>query len=482
MSIAFRLKYTLGLIPSADQLDSRWDKLVKMRDELDQMERSDELEKYQKLKELIESSAFKQNQKEVEALQFAGSKEEKLILELLNLSKSASIRNYQKIATSAQLQRLEKILKDSRVTRFQELKSVVESPQFMDRRVSQKKKEYVKSDDFGVLQEFIALKRSDDIRFWMKFSQSDRYKSYLNTLESKDLKRMSELKEITGDTNFEKQVTYLKDKKRFQKSDEYRQILLFKGMDAGKFMAEYRKLKKEKSLDFFNKWEILLEENFSGKELDANKWQPENWLGFQMAGTSFSQEGEMQCYHGAKNIQVTNNVLSLWAKKEVAHGKVWRPTAGLMPKQYDFTSSILNSAAHFRMKEGVVEAKVRFKKDDTIISAFSLTGEKPFPQIDLFRSTKKGIGVGVLEKQGDTTSKYKKINALNDGRFHVYRLELFNNELVWKINGHEIFRNSTSLKEPLFFNLLTSLHGQVNEQLLPHRLEVEWIRCFAQKS
>ena len=153
-----------------------------------------------------------------------------------------------------------------------------------------------------------------------------------------------------------------------------------------------------------------------------------------------------------------------------------------MPKQFDYSSSIINSAGSFRMKEGILEAKVRFKNDATITSAFSLTGEKPFPQIDLFRSTAKGVGMGIIENQGKVSAKYKKLNGLNDQYYHIFRLELFNNQLVWKINGVEVYQNSISLRDPLFFHLLTSLHGTVNEHLLPHRFEIDWIRCFAKKS
>jgi beta-glucanase (GH16 family) len=183
-----------------------------------------------------------------------------------------------------------------------------------------------------------------------------------------------------------------------------------------------------------------------------------------------------------KNIEISNDSLSILAKKEKTDGKVWNPTLGLMPKQFDYSSTILNSASSFRMREGVVEAKVRFKKDASITSAFSLTSEKPFPQIDLFRSTKKGVGMGILEKQGDGSSKYVKLSGLNDERHHIFRLESFNDQLVWKINGTEVFRTSTFLKEPLFFHLLTSLHGEVNEHILPHRFEVHWIRCYSKKS
>ena len=69
MAILFRLKYALGLIPSADQLDAKWEKLVKMRDDLDQMEKSDDLKQYDELKTLLDSTAFQHNKREIEALQ-----------------------------------------------------------------------------------------------------------------------------------------------------------------------------------------------------------------------------------------------------------------------------------------------------------------------------------------------------------------------------------------------------------------------------
>jgi hypothetical protein len=482
MSIAFRLRYALGLIPSADQLDARWEKLIKMRDDLDQMENSNELKQYEELKTLIDSSAFQHNKREVEALQFSGSKEENLILEHKALAKSPAIRNYRKVENSPQLKRLHTILEGSDLQRYLTLQKEIESSDFKSRRAGQRKKEFIKTPDYVVFKEFSELSKSGDIRFWGKFSQSDSYNSYLNTVGSKELKRLDELNELMSSTDFTGRVAYLKDKKRYLKSEGYKSIVTFKELDKSNFMADYRKLKKARELDFFEKWEIKLDENFLAKELNTQHWQPENWWGFRLAGTSFSQEGEMQCYNGHKNIQLNSNTLSLVAKKEKTMGKVWNPSVGLIPKQYEYSAAILNSADFFRLKEGVVEAKVRFKKDATITSAFSLTGEKPFPQIDLFRSTKNGVGMGILEKQGTKSSKYLRLSGLNDQLYHVFRLELFNGQLVWKINGFEVYRNTTSLNEPLFFNLLTSLHGEVNEHLLPHRFEIDWIRCFAPKS
>ncbi len=481
MSIIFRLKYALGMIPSADQLDAKWEKLIKMRDDLDAMENSAELKRHFDLKSLIDSAAFQQKRREIESLQFSGSEEEKMILSYKTLAKSKQIRNYQIVSVSPKLERFQKIVQGSELERYLFLENEVGCKDFKIRMASQKKKAFVQTDDYPIFAEYNQVRKSADIRFWKKYNNSESYQSYLNTVGSIQLLRYDELCGMTASDEFKKRVAYLKDKKKFLKSDEHQKILEFKELDSSAFMAEYRKLKKARELDFFEKWNIVLDENFIEKELNTQQWQPENWLGFKLSGVSFSQNGEMQAFNGIKNIQVLNNTLSLWAKKEQVTGRIWNPVVGLIPKQFEYTSSIMNNADFFRMKEGVVEAKLRFKKDATITSAFSLTGDKPFPQIDLVRSTKNGVGLGIIERQDSKSSKYKKINGLNAEHYHIYRIELYNSQFVWKINGHEVYRNSVFVNDPLFFNLLTTLHGDVSDHLLPHRFEVDWIRCFTKK-
>ena len=118
MSIFFRLKYALGLVPSAEHLEATWEKLIKMRDDLNQMEGSDELKQFNDLKILIDSAPFIRQRKDIESLQYQGSNEERLILEFKALAKSHPILNYYKIAKSERLVRYQKILDGSDLKRF----------------------------------------------------------------------------------------------------------------------------------------------------------------------------------------------------------------------------------------------------------------------------------------------------------------------------------------------------------------------------
>jgi hypothetical protein len=472
----------LGSIPSADQLDTRWEKLMKMQQDLYRMENSSELKDYEDLKNLVDSSAFQSEKRKIEGLRFSGSEEEQLQLEYKKLSQSADIRNYKKLAASGKPERLSGILNGSDLKRYLDLQRVVETEDFRIRKSALKKKEFIKSEDYKTFQEYKRLGKSADIRFWYGFTKTESYISYLKTTGSERLSHLEELRRMTSHPDFLERVAFLKDRKRFSKTEEYQSTVKLKELDKSKFMTDYRKIKKARELDFFEKWDILLDEGFANKELNTNFWQPENWWGYRTTGASFSQEGEMQGFNGMKNIQINSNTLSIWAKKEKLEGKVWNPALGLVPKSFDYTSSILNCADSFRVKEGVLEVKARFKRDVTVISSFSLTGTKPYPQVDLFRSTKGGVGMGVVENQSGRSGKYVKLNGLDDSKYHIYGLEIGKRELVWKINGIEVYRCPRPSDEPMFFNLLTSLHGVVNEHLLPHRFEIDWIRFITPKN
>ena len=170
-------------------------------------------------------------------------------------------------------------------------------------------------------------------------------------------------------------------------------------------------------------------------------------------------------------------------KREKVNGQVWNVSTGLIPKQFDYSSGIINSGDSFRIDEGVVEAKVKFNADQSVTNAFSLTGSVPMPQIDVFRSGKDSVAFGITDQKNKGLSKkYKRIYGLNFDQFHVFRLEMFNNRLIWKINGKQVHSEQFSHNGGMFLNFVSSLHETVNNNVIPHRFEIDWVRCYEKRN
>lgn len=595
MFFSFRLRYMLGLIPTAKKIDSDWANLLKIRDKLGSIDKSQELSRYNELNSLIQSSEFQFQKKEIINLKYDGSPEYLSIPELKKIEKSKSIKGYFATLKSPQLARFQKIAESKELHRYEELKKVVESSEFQLRKKeleemlykgspecqkrlefislgkksslrlyyktldssdyllfkefdsSDKKKsfenaenkktkdpqlkKYLKfknskryenikliehrglakkfellkqevntsgflereaflkdtnrykgSNDYPVFKEYTNLAKSEDIQFYHKYKVSQGYLNYEKMSDSWELSRLKELREIIVDSEFVKRVAYLKDKKRYESSDRFKMELEFKALDKSKLMKDYRMLKKSPKLDFFNKWSVVFDEDFGENKLNTERWQPENYWGFKLAGRSFSQVDEVQCYNGLNNILVNSHVLSILTKKEKIAGQVWNVSTGLIPKQFDYSSGIINSGESFRISEGVVEAKVKFNPDASVTSAFSLTGSKPMPQVDVFRSGKSCVAFGIADQNGNSVSKkYKQIHGLNFDQFHVFRLEILNNMLIWKINGKQVHSEKFSHNGGMFLNFVSSLHESVNNNIIPHRFEIDWVRCYQKK-
>lgn len=593
MSSSFRLRYFLGLIPTAQKLDSAWAGLMAMRNELSLIEKSKELARYHGLKQLIQSSDFQSDKRDIVNLSLDSSSENKVLTELAKLEKSKPIKNYFKFIQSPDFDRINKIGVSSELKRYLELKIIVESPDFIHRKKEVESlrykgsPEYIKRQKFNTLKnssslkrydatlasdeyrlfveldapgkgklsetsgkpdpkvkiynkflnsgdyqnfkiveklglraqleklklettaklflereaflknparfeltpdylqfsEFTKLSRNRDIQFYLKCIGSALYDNFQKTELSKGLIRLTLLREEAEEPEFKQRVVFLKNKKRYESTPGYKSEKEFENLEKSKIITTFHRLKKLPELRFFDQWEVVLEENFTEHQLTQPLWEPENFWGSKMAGCSFSQANELQAYKGLKNIEIRNEVLSIVTKAEKSEGKVWDPAIGLIPRKFNYSSSILNTGNNFRFKEGIVEAKVRFRADKAITSAFSLTGNKPFPQIDVFRSGNNSIGLGIIDQPGNGgVQKLVQIKGLNFANFHIFRLEVLGNIAIWKINNHEVHRDQLSQNiGELFINFVGSLHHPVNGTSLPHHFEIEWVRCLKKK-
>jgi len=484
--------------------------------------KSSDYPRYLELKKIVESSDFLKRKKDTESLRYKGSPEYikrreynalqrnprleqylitiasdkyRIFLELdpqermkqledIQRKKDPKVTMYYKFLKSGDYKNLILVEKLGLPSRYELLKREVNTQLFLEREAFLKNRgRFETTPDYPLFNEFRGLAKSSDIQFYLKWISSPLYTNYLKVDTSKELYRLRELRLKIKEEPFKKQVVFLKDRRRYESTPEYKLETELKELENSKMIKTYHRLKECPELKFFDHWDIVLEENFSDHQLTSKLWETENYWGSKMAGCSFSQANELQAYSGKKNIQIDDKVLSIVSKPEKSEGKVWDPSIGLIPKKFDYSSAVLNTGNSFRFKEGIVEAKVKFRAEGAITSAFSLTGNHPFPQIDVFRSGHKRVGVGIIDQQGTGgTKKLIQIKGLNFSNFHIFRLEIFGSSLVWKINNHEVHREvfKHNLGE-LFLNFTGSLHKPLKEELLPHRFEIDWVRCIKRK-
>ena len=276
MSTIFRLKYRLGLIPSAKKIDADWKELMQVRDELNSIENSKELRLYNELNVLTASYDFQVRKKEIQNLTFNLSSEKGLLQELNKLEKDRTVRDYFKVLKSPQLERSNKVKISPDLKKYQQLKEEIGSPEFGKRKKGNPS-----------YDEYLRLSKNHDILFYQKYINSSSYDNYSSVKDSYELERLAELRKITTDPEFKENVVYLKNKKRYETTELYQQEKELKTLVESSLIKRYHLLKKLSKLNFFKEWSLVFEENFNKNHLDKSRWQTEKLLGIQVERKEF---------------------------------------------------------------------------------------------------------------------------------------------------------------------------------------------------
>ena len=482
---------------------------------------SNELARFYELEKFVTDPSFMQRRKETLALRYKGSPEYKLREQLQSLQKNSRLKKYYLTLESDEYHQFLKLdeahkgdplnleqedlkvesyrhfLKSSAYKnlliveqnewqlKFEQLKFEISTPIFLEREAFLINRDrYSLSADFPIYAEYTELAKSSDIQFYLKCVNSSSYANYKEINGSAALERLLELRIVVQDADFIKQVDYLKNKNRFELTPEFELERTLFELEKSELITTYHNLKKRTELSFFDQWEIVVDENFLNPKLSTSLWEAENYWGSKIAGFSFSQATELQAYQGDKNIEINNQVLSIVTRAEKTAGKIWDPSIGLIPRNFEYSSAVLNTGNGFKFTEGVIEAKVKFRADKALTSAFSLTGSTPFPQIDVFRSGPGKVGLGIIDKPGNGGVKNLiQIRGLNFTDFHVFRLEVLGEQVVWKINNHEVHRDQLPQNMgELFLNFIGSIHKPLKDDSLPHHFEIDWVRCLKRKT
>ena len=192
---------------------------------------SQKLADFYTMEEYVKDGDFEKEKKGIKSQVFKGSAEEKHLGELKKLEKSAGIRAYNELEGSGKLKQHKAFEDSEKLKQYKELKTAA---------VSDKEKN----------KEFKRLSKDSAVKNYFRFEKSKKLKLYHEISGSHNLVRYNELKEQVNAEEFKKKVAYLKDKKKFEKSETYKKYTDYKNLSGDSvvtFVLKYEKSKLYKN-------------------------------------------------------------------------------------------------------------------------------------------------------------------------------------------------------------------------------------------
>ncbi|PIF02020.1 MAG: hypothetical protein CR996_01855 [Draconibacterium sp.] len=501
-----------------------------------QLAASDKIKEFDQLSEYVKEGQFVADKKSITSQVFKGSAEEKHMRDFKRLDKSAGIKAYKSIHQSARLKKHEqfseseklkkyiyltteplsdkqkqkelktlkrdtelrgyfrfeksKMLKLYRevagsheLKKYEDLSGYINSGDYKERvNFLKDQKKFKKSEAYKKFSRFKNLAADNDVKFFLKFDKSARYKNYLDVNGSHDLKRYNELLELTNSEEFKKRKAYLEDKNKWLKSPGYaveqEMLTLRKQPDMEIFFSN----KGNSAYNFFRNWEVVFEDDFSAVKPDINKWSGKSWLAEKMVGENYAPAGDLQVYTDMENVKTEGGKLIIEARKEKRVGKIWQMPVGFVPVELNYTSGILSSWPSFWQEDGIFEAKIKFNPVNNTIASFCLLGENNLPRLNLLEMGAKNR-VGILSSNGKKiVADALDISNLKKGEWYIFTVEKTGSNIVWKINETEVY--STKYKgvdEKLHLHVSLLLIDEIPASVLPVAFQVGWVRCYRKK-
>jgi hypothetical protein len=463
------LKLLLGLIPSTSKLEQSEKALTAEFDKLNKFAGSETLAKYSELKELVSSSDFVQKRKEIEALSFKGSEEFGKEKEFLTLQKSKDLNLYFKTVAGTALKKFRDLDGSDKIKTFETLEKLVGSAEFKGKM---KSKEFRNSEDAGKLEEYNRLKDNSDLKEYYAFKKSKELANFLNIDGSSKLARYNELKDYVASKEFTERKAYLLDKKRFEKTEMFKQVQAFDELKKNEDIIWYHKVKDSNKFDLLKQRELVFSDEFEGDNLNTKTWLTNYYWGDKLLKDNYTVGNDLQAYTEKENFEVRNSLLKIITRAQKKEGKVWTPD-GFRTKEFAYTSGLINTALSFRQKYGIFSAKVKLG-NPAAKCAFWMLADKITPHIDVCR-TEKGKVVCDYFTNPSTRTK-GSIGARYANDFFIYTLEWTPEKLVWKINDTEILTVTSNVPQDAMYILFSGgLDKPVSSMTA---LEIDWVRVY----
>lgn len=475
---------------------------------------SKELADYLELEKLVLSAAFSEQKKKAEKLLDELNQKEK---ELKNLEKSSNIRFFHKFSVSPDLERFRKIAaavdskkkaeeeesadskfyrkfrESAKYKRFNEIEKSAELKKYNDLKAETGSAEFRKSmEKAGAelkelkakLEKYNGLKKSKPFRDYFRFAESARYKDFVAFSDSKQLKDYLELEKYLQSEEHRNKLAEI-TKKEAGATEKKKDFEEFRNSKKYKW---YTGLKDSDVFDELKKWELTFSDEFNGNNLDREKWLARYFWGEKLINDAYGQDSDHAFPTDGKNITIKDSILKIELRREMCSGKVWKPPFGFVPKEFEYTTGLINTGKSFWQKYGKIEAKIRVNFARPAQYSFWMTTGKILPHIDIMRLEKNKSNLTTAHFWGDTATGKTPEHKLVDKKgpdvskdFFIYTLEWTKEKLVWKINGVVVNEQTQGVpQEEMCIAFSLNLLNRPVDSKLPLSMEIDWVRCYKQ--
>jgi hypothetical protein len=450
-----------------------------------EVEGSKKLNEFLALKEKVESTPFQVRMKEIESLRYKGSPEEKLVKQFSKLEKSKKLTGYFKTAGSSELKKFRKITENGLTEQINELQDFLKSGRYKkDLKNFKKEKKADKTfkdtwestETYKKYNEYKGLINSEDYLFAKRFAKSSSYKNFLSIDGSSLLSQFEDLKEEVNSEKFKERKAYLEDNKRYKKTSDYYSLTQFEKLQKDEGINLYFKYNETDAFKFFREWSATMVEDFSSP-IDEEKWSFITPIAEKGPGRNFSVKGQLQYYNLAKNFKVDNVIMTLNTYSEKIEGLYWDEEFGFIIRDFNYTSGVIHSLNFFRQEYGQFEVKLKASKIKGVISSISLVNEDENDCIRLVSlESHKATGGLITTHHGQKVFTKVDLNFKPSG-YVIVGIEWSPKKIEWKVNERSVGSITQNIPhEKLGLRIETEVVKPTSN--LPHRLDIDWIKCY----
>jgi beta-glucanase (GH16 family) len=134
--------------------------------------------------------------------------------------------------------------------------------------------------------------------------------------------------------------------------------------------------------------------------------------------------------------------------------------------------------------------KARFTGASSVSHAIWMVADTITPHIDILNfnlQKKRKLTINHYWKNSQAKKIFKKTTRVKgikpDKKFYIYTLEWTPKMLTWKINNIPVKKERRGIPDiPMFMNINSGVTARVNENNLPGKLELDWVRCYKENA